>query len=102
MRGIPSRGGAAQPDAVDHQPSVRARCRADTWRTRRQAVPQGAAQVLSMATTMRWVRLRAKGIARKAVLAAIGQPMAGADHDRIKKSFRQPILKNVNAPAHDK
>jgi hypothetical protein len=55
-----------------------------------------------MATTMRWVRLRAKGIARKAVLAAIGQPMARADHDRITKSFRQPILKNVNAPAHDK
>jgi hypothetical protein len=34
------------------------------WRTRRQAVLQGAAQVLSMAATMRWVRLRAKGIAR--------------------------------------
>ena len=33
-----------------------------------------------------------------AVLAAIGQPMARADHHRITKSFRQPILKNVNAP----
>jgi hypothetical protein len=32
------------------------------------------------------------------VLAAIGQPMAKADHHRITKSFRQPILKNVNAP----
>ena len=37
-----------------------------------------------------------------AVLAAIGQPMARADHHRITKSFRQPMLKNVNAPAHDK
>jgi hypothetical protein len=36
------------------------------------------------------------------VLAAIGQPMARADHHRITKSFRQPMLKNVNAPAHDK
>jgi len=44
--------------------SVRARCRADASRTRRQAVPQGAAQVLSMAATMRWMRLRTKGIAR--------------------------------------
>jgi hypothetical protein len=31
------------------------------------------------------------------VLAAIGQPMAKADHHRTTKSFRQPILKNVNA-----
>jgi len=54
--------------------------------------------VLSMAATMRWVRPRAKGIARQAVLAAIGQPMAKADHHRITKSFRQPISKNVNAP----
>jgi hypothetical protein len=32
------------------------------------------------------------------VLAAIGQPMAQADHHRTTKSFRQSILKNVNAP----
>src|SRR5437899_9722847 len=32
------------------------------------------------------------------MLAAIGQPMAKADHHRITKSFRQPILKNVNTP----
>ena len=51
-----------------------------------------------MAATMRRVRLRAKGIARQAMLAAIGQPMAKADYHRITKSFRQPILKNVNAP----
>jgi hypothetical protein len=56
---------------------------------------------LSMAT-MRWVRRRAKGIARYAVLAAIGQPMAKADHHRVTKSFRQPILKSVNAPLRTK
>src|SRR5882757_9320333 len=59
---------------------------------------QPAGSNRSMAATMRWVRLRAKGIARYAVLAAIGQPMAKADHHRITKSFRQPILKNVNTP----
>jgi hypothetical protein len=58
--------------------------------------------VLSMAATMRWERLRAKGIARYAVVAAIGQPMAKADHHRITKSFRQPILKNVTAPLRQK
>ncbi|MFZ1092031.1 MAG: hypothetical protein WAN75_22885 [Xanthobacteraceae bacterium] len=32
------------------------------------------------------------------MLAAIGQPMAKADHHRITKSFRKPILKNVTDP----
>jgi len=54
--------------------------------------------ILSMAATMRGVRLRAKGVARKAVMAAIGQPMAKEEDHRIAKSFRQPILKNVTAP----
>jgi hypothetical protein len=53
--------------------------------------------VLSMAATMRRMRLRAKGIARYAVLAAIGQPMAKADNHRITSSFLQPILMNVTA-----
>ena len=42
------------------------------------------------------------GIARQAVLAAIGQPMAKADHHRTTKSFRQPIWKNVNARSRQK
>jgi hypothetical protein len=32
------------------------------------------------------------------MLAAIGQPIAKADHHRITKSFRQPVSNNVNAP----
>jgi hypothetical protein len=51
-----------------------------------------------IAATMRWMWLRAKGIARYAVPAAIGQPMAKADHHWITKSFRQPILKSVDGP----
>ena len=62
---VPDCGGFHRAgDAVEHQPSVRARCRADARQTRRRAVPQGVALVLSIAATMRWVRLRAKGIAR--------------------------------------
>jgi len=30
--------------------------------------------------------------------AAIGQPIAKADHHRITKSFRQPVSNNVNTP----
>jgi hypothetical protein len=51
-----------------------------------------------MAATMRRVRLRAKGIARSAVLAAIGQPMVQADHDRTTKSFRQPSIEERQRP----
>jgi hypothetical protein len=36
------------------------------------------------------------------VLAAIGQPMAKADYHRTTKSFRQPILENVNARSRQK
>jgi hypothetical protein len=32
------------------------------------------------------------------MLAAIGQPIAKAEHHRITKSFRQPVSNNVNAP----
>jgi len=57
-----------------------------------------------MAATMRWVRAADEGGSRdKRWLAAIGT----ADWRRrttiaSQKSFRQPILKNVNGPAHDK
>ena len=39
-----------------------------------------------------------EGIARYAMLAAIGQPIAKADLHRITKPFRQPVSNNVNAP----
>src|ERR1700730_75961 len=52
---------------------------------------------LSMAATMCWRRLgRAAG--REALGAATGKRMQKANHHRITKSSRQPILKNVTAP----
>ncbi len=47
----------------------------------------------SIRPTMRWVTLRANGMAKNAVTAATGQPTRKAESQRRTKSARKPILK---------